>query len=295
MRYEIFSILKNWTLIVESSIAENADSRSETEIWRDEVGLLTLSRTDRDNPNRFRFRFSDEVVLDILADQHLIIDISPLAADSSSNRDHFLADQLFPRLLAHEGNFVLHAGASSIGDRAIILMGASGRGKSTLAASFNQSGGSLIGDDALIVSLQDGVFHVSAVYPSLRLMPDSVDALFSETPASIGVATYTSKQRITLPVTADPEPRPVRIAAIFVLAEPTAGEGIDLRRLTIAESCMALIENSFALDPTDAQRARKRLEAASELAREVPAFEISFPRDYARLPDVRSAILTQLA
>lgn len=58
---------------------------------------------------------------------------------------------------------------------------------------------------------------------------------------------------------------------------------------------MALVESSFALDPVDPDQALGRLNDASALARQVPAFEIAYPRDYARLPEVRQAILDQLA
>ena len=58
---------------------------------------------------------------------------------------------------------------------------------------------------------------------------------------------------------------------------------------------MALVENSFSLDPSDVSEAAKRLDAASAVARNVPMFQITYPRDYARLPEVRAAILGQVA
>ena len=54
---------------------------------------------------------------------------------------------------------------------------------------------------------------------------------------------------------------------------------------------MTLVENSFALDPTDTGGALDRLEKASALAKSVPSFAINYPRDYASLPAVRAAIL----
>ena len=294
MIYEFPSVLGRWRFIQDFSIDDDLISDRETEIWRDEVGLLSVSRTSRHEPNCYRLRFSDEVVLDILADRKLIIERSARSIASTSTRDHFLADQVLPRILAHEGKFVLHAAASRLGDRAIILMGASGLGKSTLAASFDRFDGSLLGDDALVVSWEDAAPCISAVYPSLRLLPDSVEALFREIPLSTAVASYTNKQRITLPVRADPELQPVPIAAIFVLAEPSPDPEIRISRLSIGDACMACITNSFALDPTDTVLARKKLQGASALAHRVPAFEIRYPRDYARLPDVHAAIFAQV-
>jgi hypothetical protein len=57
---------------------------------------------------------------------------------------------------------------------------------------------------------------------------------------------------------------------------------------------MTLVENSFSLDPSDLKMARTRMEKASQLAGRIPIFAISYPRDYARLPEVREAILANL-
>ena len=112
-------------------------------------------------------------------------------------------------------------------------------------------------------------------------------------PLSTAVASFTLKQRIDLPVKAN-SAQPVQISAIFVLAEPSSDSEIKIRRLSAGKACIACITNSFALDPTDLDRARVRLELASTLAFQVPAFELSYPRNYARLTDVHAAILAQL-
>lgn len=171
-------------------------------------------------------------------------------------------------------------------------MGLSGRGKSTLVSSFNQAGFALLGDDAMVVSSLDTIPRVRPVYPSLRLFPDSIEALMSGVVTAGSVAHYSTKQRIDVPVVSDAGDLPLSIKAIFSIAAP--GQ-VGLRRLAVAEACMSLVENSFALDPSDTARARERLRDASTLAHHVPTFEISYPRDYARLPEVRQAILDQIA
>lgn len=84
---------------------------------------------------------------------------------------------------------------------------------------------------------------------------------------------------------------PVR--AIFVLGPPRDGSA-SVRRLGPAEACMAIVQNSFALDPADVGAARARLDQASALIRTVPAFEIVYPRSYDCLGAVRDTILHTL-
>ena len=281
---------RRWELLSASDVKPGSDL--EVELWEDQVGLLTVSAAAGTPREHYRLRFADQAAVDVFPEQEQIQEAQADPNVSQDTRDHFLADQVLPRILAHEGRLVVHAAAVRAGQRAILIVGESGKGKSTLAASFAEAGHDLLGDDAMVVSRRDGGPVVKAVYPSLRLLPDSIDALYAEAPDAGSVAHYSPKRRIRLPVETDSGESPV--AAIFLIAPPAEGSSIDVERLSVAEVCIAMITNSFALDPTDLERARSKLEAASACAREVPAFAISYPRAYARLPDVRAAMLGQL-
>lgn len=77
----------------------------------------------------------------------------------------------------------------------------------------------------------------------------------------------------------------------MVIGKPSPDGQIFLRRLTPAEACMAIITNSFALDPTNSQIAALKLKDASKLVASAPAYEIIYPRAYDQLMNVRNAIL----
>lgn len=197
--------------------------------------------------------------------------------------DHLYHDHVLPRVIAHQGDLVLHAGGLVIGSRAIAITAETGRGKSTLTASLHAAGHPILGDDALIVSRDDGTHQVRAVYPSLRLNPDSAAHLF---PGEAGrpMAHYSPKRHLPTGATAER----AALAALFVLGEPA--DEIRARRLAPAEATMTIIANSFALDPTDKTRAREKMAKAAALAAAVPAWELCYPRDYARLPEVHATI-----
>ena len=267
---------------------------AETLIWVDDQGLLALSRI-ADRPNdRYFLRFSDQIVVNICFDKLLLLERSLDPGVPPSTRQHFLADQVLPRILGHQGSLVLHAGAVRIGEEAILLLGKSGSGKSSLAASFEREGYALLGDDALVVSWHGQIAHARAVYPSLRLFPDSIHALFSEGVPTASVAHYTPKLRVSVPLKDQGESSALPIRAIFVLEAPSPNSEIAVNRKSIADACMSFVESSFVLDPTDKSRAPARLHDASALAREVPAFDLCYPRAYSRLAEVRTAILGAL-
>lgn len=260
-------------------------------LWSDEG--LKIFRLGKTTDEHYRLQFSPEISFDVECATRMIWSNADNRLPATTAR-HLLYDQILPRVIAHTGSLVLHAGAFQDRGCAILALGKSGRGKSTLVASFNQAGQALIGDDASVISWCNGRPHVSAVYPSLRLLPDSISALLPPDIQSSDVAHYSPKQRIDLLSGQDGQDISAPIVAQFVIGAPAISESITLRRLTIAQACMAIIENSFALNPTDPEGARERMVKASTLARSIATFEISYPRDYARLPEVRQTILDQV-
>lgn len=159
------------------------------------------------------------------------ITIAPLdpAAGDEQTLDHLLVDQLLPRALAHDGALLLlHGGAVGIDGRAVLLLGATGAGKSTLSASFAREGHVLLGDDAQAVRLDPGGPQVRAVAPGLRLLPDALAALYPDPPELTALAHYTPKQRLGGVAR---EEGWLPVAAIFVLdAAPPAGEEVEVTR-----------------------------------------------------------------
>ena len=282
-----------WSLLPLDPARNSSKIETEFCLWDDPAGALTVLRLGAKSFGRYRLCFNNEITLDVMTDAKLIIEWPAKSGVHGATRNHVFADQLYPRILAHEGNLVLHAGAFEAHGGCILIVGSSGRGKSSLVTSFDQAGFPLLGDDALVVSMPDGVAYAKAVYQSLRLFPDSVNALFKGGVGTSEVAHYTAKQRINIPVTASPPTQPKPILAMFMLLEPPAEDEVLVDRLSVANACMALVQSSFALDPSDAVHAVQRLELASALARQIPAFAISYPRNYARLPAVREAIMDQ--
>lgn len=281
------SLLQSQNLHIISVATGERESNNCNEIlWEDPFGPLKISRVAAGGAF-YCLTLGDEIAVSIYPEDRLAVLSAP--GTPQSTIIHFLTDQILPRVLSQRAELVLHAGAVRDEEFALLLLGRSGGGKSTLVTSFKQRGWTLMGDDAIILSSGDGMPLARAVYPSLRLLPDSIDALFAGPIISHDMAHFHSKRRID--VTGQLEVGPTPVKAMFVLA---SDEPIAVRRLSTAQACMAIVENSFALDPTDREKARSRLERASELARQIPAFALSYPRDYARLPEVRAAILNEL-
>jgi hypothetical protein len=267
-------------------------SRDWIHTWKSEINPfdLALARTNAG----FLLRFPGLADFSIRVDSGRI-GVWPAPDASDETLRHLLLDQVLPRILAHRDQLVLHAGLVQVAGRAIAFIGATGSGKSTLAANFHAAGHPLLSDDGLVLRSGEGCALALSTYPSLRLWPDAVSGLFKEAPALAPMAHYSTKQRILVDDAAAAINQPLPLAALYVLAPETEAGGVVITHLSARDACMAIIRNAFQLDPTDHVRAAGLLDAASEVARQVPAFTLSYPRAFTSLPAVRAAIVDQAA
>ena len=258
-------------------------------IWSDGQGLFISALGEQ----LFEVEFSGIGTFRIDCARKLIHCSDAVDFGGSDTFHHLVFDQLVPRIRAHDGAFVLHAAAILRSEAAFLLVGVSGQGKSTLAAALDRSGAELLGDDAAVLALAEGAVTARSIYRSLRLLPDSLQAVVGPERPSQPMAHYSAKRRLV--EDARPARGAVPLAAIFVLAPAgEAGEGVSFEPLQAPEACMNLLRETFALDPSDTARAATRLQQASAVAERVPAFRLHYPRDYARLAEVAATVLDKV-
>jgi hypothetical protein len=186
---------------------------------------------------------------------------------------------------------VLHASAVEVNNFAVAFAGETGRGKSTMAASLNTAGFPLLGDDALVVDIGESGATALPTYRSLRLWPASVGATVNETLKEAPARHYTDKRRLEL--RADGGITELPLAAVFVLGYPpkVKRQRVGVTRIRRRDACVELIRNSFQLDVNDHRRTELLLSIAADVAERVPVFELAYPREFDRLPEVHSAIM----
>lgn len=285
--------IASWQVVDKSGTETSSDGQAWHRIWHDGQGLCVSRNTDRKS-DRYRLQFYGHAEFEVIPDKKLII--SPIAGQNApqSTLDHIIADQIEPRVLAHEGKLVVHASAIEVAGLSVLFVGDSGAGKSTLAASFNRTGVPMLGDDAMIIEMSDTNATARALYPSLRLLPDSLSALYPSSHPSTAVSHYGSKRRLNVSIHQGGRCEALQIAAIFALRPEGIRGPIGITPMSPADACMIIVSNSFALNPTDLHLAARKLSKASAIANRIPSFELAYPRDYQQLPAVQHALLKSL-
>jgi len=231
------------------------------------------------------------------------IECDPAPGVAESTIAHLILDHAIPRLLSLTPGFVVfHASAVQVKDRVIAVLGKSGQGKSTLAASFAAQGHPLLTDDCLVVRWDESVgqWLAQPSYQSVRLWPDSVGALGLAESDLREFAGYSSKKRTGREVDFHFASTGAPLAACFVLPDPAtpapAHSGPPrVLPLSVNEAFPRLAGAVFRIDPSDPEINRREFEVLTSLASSVRFWSLSYERDYAQLPAVREAMLNAVA
>ncbi|MBK8358824.1 MAG: hypothetical protein IPL15_07500 [Comamonadaceae bacterium] len=114
---------------------------------------------------------------------------------TSATVEHLYLNQVLPLALSRQGKLVLHGSAVDIGGQGVAFLGESGRGKSTLAASFATEGTRFLTDDGLLLEWVSDQCMILPSHPSIRLWEDSQDALVSDSATVAPAVSFTTKSR----------------------------------------------------------------------------------------------------
>lgn len=202
---------------------------------------------------------------------------------------HLYLNQVMPLALSRHGKLVLHASAVDLEGDCVAFVGPSGRGKSTLAASFASSGTAFLTDDGLQIEWRHQELMVVPSHPSIRLWEDSQMELIGVTDAIAPPVDYTHKARLLLGAgfAFCEEPRPLR--RIYLLGDGSA-PSISFRAVPPAAALMGLIRNSFLLDIDAQDMLARHFDDISLIANLPIHYHLDYPRRFDNLPQLRQAI-----
>lgn len=205
---------------------------------------------------RYRVRHGREV----------IVEPAPGAADTAL-RTYIYGTVL--GLLCHQrGLLPLHAGAVAVGDRAILVAGNSGAGKSSVTAALVRQGASLLAEDLCPLSLSDEMRVLPSV-PRFRLNRDVAEHL-----RMVPVTASEDRGKLAIPwppALLAPQTRPMAIYGI-------ARERVDRPRIERVTGIAALEMLRGAVFRWEMAHAMglsgAALKAAAALAARVPCFQL---------------------
>lgn len=217
-------------------------------------------------------------------------------AEPSASEESFhvyLLGQALSMALVKGGREPLHGTAVARDGRAIALLGGSGFGKSTLAASLLGAGFRLLTDDLLLIRAGRCGPRAQPGPARIKLFPDSARRYLPVAVIGTPMNPLGNKQVIPLDV-AQRSSDPATLSVLYVLAPPE--EARQARRVRIeplhgSAAFLSLIRNTFNRLIVDPERLRRQMLEAAQLVRSVPVRKLLYPWGAAHMEEVQAAIL----
>lgn len=229
-----------------------------------------------------------------LADFHvsqdgLSVTCSPAPNVTDESPNHVYLNLVLPLASSIQGKLVLHASAVEMVDSAVAFVAWSGRGKSTLVASFATNGFRFLTDDGLILEISGQHYQVLPSHPSIRLWDDSEEALIPSGTETAPAVSVTSKSRFLAGkgIAFCDQPRILR--RVYFLGDGSASE-ITFQRMDAAEALVASVMHSFLLDVEKAPLLASHFDEMARLASQPIFYHLDYPRRFEDLVRVRQAI-----
>jgi hypothetical protein len=240
-------------------------------------------------PSGYLLRFPDLADFEVSADG-MVVTCFPAPEASEATSQHLYLNQVLPLVLGKLGKLVFHASAVELPGGAVAFVAESGRGKSTLAASFATSGWRFLTDDGLVLEEHDNGYLVTPSHPSIRLWDDSQLALIADGAETAPALPFTPKSRFLagdeLPFCE--EPRTLR--RMYFLGDGSATR-IRFERMNGTEAAIELVKSSFLLDIKEKPRVASHFDQVAKLANQPIHYRLDFPRRFEELASVRHAIV----
>ena len=209
----------------------------------------------------------------------------------------YLLGQALSFALVKQGFEPLHATTVVVNGEAAVLLGESGFGKSSLAASFLEGGHRMLTDDLLILQRFGGKFLAYPGPPRIKLFPKLARRFLRN--AADGVAMNSGTKKLVLPLDrTQSSATPVPVKAIYSLAGPRQvcrKQQIRITVLSPRESFLELVKNTFNYRIVNPDRLQRQFEETAEVISVAPVKKISYPRVLEQLHAVRDVILADLS
>ena len=181
----------------------------------------------------------------------------------------YLLGPVLGMVLRLRGVNCLHASAVAIGGRACAFVGASGAGKSSMAAAFARRGHAVLSDDVTPIEEGGGGFFAQPAYPRLRLWPESVEGLFGAADSMPRMVEGWDKRYVDLarpPYRFQSEALP--LAAIYLLDASPGAPAIEA--VGARDTMIGIVADTFATYLLDRERRAREFEFVGRLVDAVP-------------------------
>ena len=212
---------------------------------------------------------------------------------SAQTIEHLYQNQAMPLALSLQKKLVLHGSAIEMDGRAIAFLAESGRGKSTLAASFSSNGYRFLTDDGLFIDRKKNQYFVRPGHPSIRLWDDSRTALVPVSTRPEPPVDYNAKSRFLAGDQFLFGNIACQLGFVFFLGDGSSRD-VSITSISGQEVVIETIRHCFLLGVDEHEMLKDNFNQLADLSRLPIFFKLDYPRRYDILDRVRDAVVKHI-
>lgn len=247
---------------------------------------IDFNNVDEDAPRPYLLLTPKEAILSIVGvgrfnvrnGNHIIVDPHPDADYLLVQR--YIVGICMALLLYQRGQLVLHASAVNIEGRGIAFLGASGAGKSSIAATFLASGHMLLVDDIVSVIIENNVPYLFTGFPYIKL-DNETPALAELRKDKLEFTDYL-ENKAGFRIVDNASSNRVPLNCIYIIND---GDHFDIQRYDIQKSLIELVRYSIPSSMVKIDKA-SHFKRCVDLVNLVPVFKLIRPTNLDRLPEL---------
>lgn len=220
--------------------------------------------------------------------------VEPFSGVKMNDVRVFLLSSVFAALLHQRGCLVLHGSCIEKDGTAIVFSGASGIGKSTLAAAFYKKGYHILCDDLTVVVIgeDDSPYAVPGI-PSLKLWDDTLHKLGQNADSLVLIRDTMQKYRMDIGDKYWSHPLPLK--RIYILGSDLETD-IRITELNSFEKMRAINNNTFRKRFLEGQGVQPaHFKQCALLAQKVRVFRVLRPRAEFFIGELLSTLEKEMA
>jgi hypothetical protein len=212
---------------------------------------------------------------------------------SLENTTIYLVGQIAAFVLRLRGFVCLHASSIVVDQRLLAIVGNSGAGKSTTAASLVKRGHRVLSEDVSALVESNGKFMVQPGYPRVNLWPDAVHSLYGAPDALPQIVSTWDKRYFDLGRNGGNFfNQPAALSAIYVLEDRVSEETApSVESVSAREALISLLTNAHGRHLVERSMRTREFDLLSRVAEVVPVRRVVPHIDFVRLDELCERIL----
>ena len=197
-------------------------------------GLWEIQHNDK----KSIFFWENELIFKVENGKEIIVNIK--STINKSFLRSLILTQAMGILLHQRGYLVLHGSSVKMNNNAVVFIGESGNGKSTITVALNNKGYPLITDDVSAITFKENIPIIFPSFPRIKLWVDIIKNLTYDKDLTIKIRP--DLEKYSYPIEECFHPDPVPLKRIYLIEKGKKNEIINLNN---KDALINLIRNSY--------------------------------------------------